>query len=455
MEFEFKGKKENRLVTWFKRLSKKKKIALTAAMVILLLIIVVAGYVISKFSKIEKEDFDEDEIIVNEIAEDIGVGYTNFVLFGADSRDNDVTNDLNTDSIIIVSLNNETKEIKLLSVYRDTLMDLTDGNIQKCNSAYRRGGAKQALGMLNMNLDLNLQKYVTVNWSIVSEVVDTLGGVEVEVTEAEMKEMNKFIGETAAVANKEANYIKKAGVQTLDGVQATTYARIRKNVGNDYARTGRQRELIELVLKKAIKADLATINSLIDTVFPEISTNFTMTEVLKYASNIAKYEIVDNAGFPFDKDSNTLGKRGSCTYSLDLVSDVSQLHEFLFGTIDYEPSSKVQSISDEIDYIVATSKSSSSDNDNDEDDDDDDIDEDDDTTTTANQMTTTESETTTTQKLDTTTAQPDTTTEASTTESETTTTEQATTTEEQQPTQPDTPPPSQEDTNPTSADSSN
>lgn len=360
MEFEFKEKEGKGPVNWFKNLSKKKRIALIVAAVVLVLILIVVGYVMSKFSKIETDDFGEDEIIINETAEEVGVGYTNFVLFGADSRDNDVESDLNTDSIIIVSLNNATKEIKLVSVYRDTLMDMTNGNIQKCNSAYRRGGAKQAINMLNMNLDLNIQKYVTVNWSVVSEVIDMLGGVEVEVTEAEMKAMNKYIKGTAKVAGKKAVLITEPGLQTLDGVQATTYARIRKGVGDDYARTGRQRELIELALKKAVQADLVTINNIIDTVFPEISTNLSMAEILKYVSSIAKYEIVDNSGFPFNKDNATLSGRGSCAFSLDYVGDVSELHKFLFGTEDFEPSDKVKSIAEEVAYIVRTTKGSSS-----------------------------------------------------------------------------------------------
>ena len=373
-EFEFKGKKENRLIAWFKKLSKGKKIALVFAIILLLVLIAVgcvAGYVMSKLDKIDTDEtFKEEDIIINETAQDIGVGYTNFVLFGADSRDNDVESDLNTDSIIIVSLNNETREIKLLSVYRDTLLDVGNGNIQKCNSAYRRGGAKQAINMLNQCLDMNIQKYVTVNWSIVSEVIDQLGGVEVEVTEAEMNAMNKFIKGTAKVAGKKAVLITEPGVQTLDGVQATTYARIRKGVGDDYARTGRQRELIELALKKAIKSDLVTINNIIDTVFPEVSTNLTMSEILKYVSNLPKFKIVDNSGFPFNKDSATLSGRGSCAFSLNYVKDVKQLHEFLFGVTDFEPSDKVRDVADKVSYIVNSTKGGSSNyNDNDDDDD--------------------------------------------------------------------------------------
>lgn len=371
-EFEFKGKEKRGPVAWFKSLSKGKKIGVIAALVALVLLIVagcVAGYVKSKFDKLDIEQFGEDDIIINETAQDIGVGYTNFVLFGADSRDNDVESDLNTDSIIIVSLNNETKEIKLLSVYRDTLLDVGNNNIQKCNSAYRRGGAKQAINMLNMNLDMNIQKYVTVNWSVVSEVIDMLGGVEVDVTEAEMNAINKYIKGTAKVAGKEAVYITEPGMQTLDGVQATTYARIRKGVGDDYARTGRQRELIELALKKAIKSDLGMINDIIDTVFPEISTNLTMSEILKYVSNLTKFKIVDNSGFPFLKDNATLSGRGSCAFSQNFVEDVRMLHEFLFGVADFEPSDKVKEVANDVDYIVGSTKGGSGYYNDDDDDD--------------------------------------------------------------------------------------
>jgi len=415
-EFQFKAKKKNRFVVWFKKQNAVKKAAVilaAAAVVIALGVAVVSGYLMSKFDKIDTETFKDGDIIVNDELEDIGVGYTNFVLFGADSRDNDVTKDLNTDSIIIVSLNNETKEIKLVSVYRDTLLDIKNNNIQKCNSAYRRGGAKQAINMLNMNLDLNIQKYVTVNWSVVSEVIDTLGGVEVDVSEAEMKEMNKFILETAAVAHKKVNYIKKPGKQTLDGVQATTYARIRKGVGDDYARTGRQRLLIELALKKAVKADLGTINDLIDTVFPQISTNLTMSEILKYAKSLTKYQIGETSGFPFEKWNATLSGRGSCAYTKDLAGEVSQLHEFLFGTVNYEPSNKVKSIGDEIAYVVRNAKGSLQSEDYVEDSDDDDMTSEDTTTNTSDESeSTTESEDGTTEQdndADSTTAQePDT-----------------------------------------------
>ena len=349
-----KAKNKSKVVAWFKGLSKKKKAALIAGVVVLLLMLAVVLFVAWKFSKLNTEKIDADEIITNDFVGDepIGVGYTNFVLFGGDSRHGDVDKDLNTDSIIIVSLNNETKEIKMVSVYRDTLLDLTNGSIQKCNSAYSRGGATQAINMLNMNLDLNIQKYVTVDFGAVVDVIDMLGGIEVDVSEAEWKAVNKYIDETGSVAGKKANHLTHAGVQLLDGVQATTYARIRKGVGDDYARTERQRLVIQLAFEKALKSDLVTLNKIIDAVFPKVATNLTMSEILGYAKSITKYKIGETSGFPIERGSSTIPGKGSCVYPVTLKKNVTLLHEFLFGETDYQPSSKVVSISGEIASIV-------------------------------------------------------------------------------------------------------
>lgn len=352
-----KARNKNKLVVWFRGLSKKKKALLITGVVILCLLVAAIIYVASIFSKLNTEEIQEEDIIVNDdIVDAMGEGYTNFVLFGGDSRSGDVTKNLNTDSIIIVSLNNETKEVKMVSVYRDTLLDLTNGKIQKCNSAYSRGGATQAINMLNMNLDLDIKKYVTVDFGAVSELVDMLGGIEVDVSEKEWKEVNKYIDETAKVAGKKAKHLTHGGLQTLDGVQATTYSRIRKNVGDDYARTGRQRLVIQKVVEKAMKSDLATINKIVNKLFPRIGTNFTMTEILSYAKDFTKYSIGETTGFPFVKGSGTIPGRGSCVFPMTLKSNVSQLHEFLFGTEDYQPSSKVVKISGEIASIVGNRK---------------------------------------------------------------------------------------------------
>ncbi len=350
-------KEKNGFAKWFKGLKNTEKAALIIGALVLVLVLVVAGYVFWAFSKLETEDIKEEDIIINEFEDEtVGEGYTNFVLFGGDSRNGDVKKDLNTDTIIIVSLNNETREVKMVSVYRDTLLDVSKNSIQKCNSAYSRGGATQAINMLNRNLDLNIQKFVTVDFGAVTDVVDMIGGIEIDVSEKEWKEVNKYIGETAQVAGKKAIPLTHSGLQTLDGVQATTYARIRKNVGDDYARTARQRLVIEKVVEKAMKSDLATLTKIIDKVFPKVYTNLSMTEIMSYAKDFKKYKMGENTGFPFDKGSGTIPGRGSSVYAITLAKNVTKLHEFLYGTEEYQPSATVASISNTIAEIVGNRK---------------------------------------------------------------------------------------------------
>ena len=190
-------RKQMKITQWFKKLSTKQKVLLISGIVLLVLMLAGVIYVASIFNKLNTEEIKEDEIFINEdLPDTIGVGYTNFVLFGGDSRSGEVNKNLNTDTIIIVSLNNETKEVKMVSVYRDTLLDLSNGKIKKCNSAYNIGGAKQAINMLNMNLDLDIKKYVTVDFGAVVDLVDMVGGIEINVSEKEYKEVNKYIDET-------------------------------------------------------------------------------------------------------------------------------------------------------------------------------------------------------------------------------------------------------------------
>ena len=348
-----RNRNKNRLLQWFKKLSKGKKIALITGAVLLVLIVAIVLFVMSKFQKLDTQEIKKEEIHINEFEEEeVGVGYTNFVLFGGDSRKGEVEKNLNTDTIIIVSLNNETKEVKMVSVYRDTLLDTGNNSIRKCNSAYAAGGPAQAINMLNKNLDLNIQQYVTVDFGAVSDVVDMLGGIEVDVSEAEWRAVNKYIDETGMVAGKKANHMTHAGLQTLDGVQATTYARIRKGVGDDYARTERQRLVIQKVFEKALTANFSTLNKIIDKVFPQVSTNLSMTEILKYAKDVTKYKIVETSGFPFEKGSGTVPGRGSCVFPITLKKNVSLLHEFLYGTEGYKPSSAVETISGKIAGVV-------------------------------------------------------------------------------------------------------
>ena len=322
--------KKGRSTNWFTRLSRGKKIALCISGVIICLAASAGFYVTAKLGKVKREVIPKEKIVVNDLEEDVGVGYTNFAVFGVDSREGEMEKGTRTDCLIVASLNNETKEVRLVSVYRDSFLDLSDGTLQKCNAAYSYGGAEQAINMLNMNLDLDIQDFVTVDFTAVSDVVDLLGGIEIEIQEEEVQYINEFIDETGAVAGKAANHITTAGLQTLDGVQATTYARIRSTAGSDFTRTERQRRVIEKIAEKAVKSDLVTINKIIDQVFPKIKTSLSITEILNYAKSFAKYKIAETTGFPMEKTTDTIPGKGSIVIPTDLLTNVKMLHEFLY-----------------------------------------------------------------------------------------------------------------------------
>lgn len=354
---------------WFTRLKLWQRISLISLGVILLLFLGVIIYIYSKLNKIDTQKIRAEDIVINEEVKlnrelDLGEGYKNVALFGVDSRDGNLGEGNRTDCIIVASLNNETKEIKMVSVYRDTLLNLSEGTYQKCNAAYSYGGPVMAINMLNMNLDLDIEDYVTVDFGAIADAIDLLGGVEIDLTEEELPYLNQYLTETANSAGKQTYFIGTPGLQLLDGVQATTYARIRSTAGGDFTRTERQRLVIEKMFEKARTADLGTINEIIDKVFPQVSTSFTIQEILMYASAYSDYTLSDNMGFPVDKSTDTVSGLGSIVIPENLSSNVTKLHEFLFGTAGYTPSSTVQNINSNIQYTVNSVGSESSDNEN-------------------------------------------------------------------------------------------
>lgn len=344
---------------WFMKLCMWQRVLLCTVIVLICVAVGAVFYVKAKWDKIDSQKIKSEDLIINEEVRkkkeqevDLGKGYTNIALFGVDSRDGNLEKGNRSDTIIVASLNNETKEIKMVSVYRDTVLNLSDDSYRKCNAAYSYGGPTMAVNMLNMNLDLDIEDYVSVDFAAITDVIDLVGGVEITVSEEEVAPLNKYVSETARSSGKKANKIEKAGTYLMDGAQATTYARIRSTAGGDFTRTERQRLVIQKVVEKIQKADLVTINKIIDQVFPKISTSFTLQELLQYAQAYSEYKLGDNSGFPFDKGTDTVSGLGSIVYAVDLSANVKQLHKFLFGEENYEPSSMVESIAVKLDSVV-------------------------------------------------------------------------------------------------------
>lgn len=323
-----------------------------------MLAVLAAGIVIvaSKMSKLETIEINTDALsISNEIEHESG--YVNVALFGLDSREGTLGEGNRSDTMMIASLNLETKEIKLVSIYRDTLLELSDGSYNKANSAYAFGGPEAAVSLINKNMDMNIEKYVSVNFNVLADVIDAVGGLDIKMTDEEVVHMNNYCVETSEVTGKDYTRIEPevAGTYHLNGVQAVSYARIRYTAGGDMERASRQRLVINKIAEKAQKMNLSTINKIIDSVFPNIATNFTLSEMITYAKYFKDYSLGDSIGFPSQSTSDMLTGVGSVVIANTLSSNVKEVHYFLFGNDGYEVSSTVQSIDNEIAYRAAQS----------------------------------------------------------------------------------------------------
>lgn len=316
----------------------------------MLLVIVIGGgaaaaaYVTSKMDKMEVEQLDANKLEINQEVEH-KTGYLNVALFGVDSRELSLGKGTRSDTIIVASLNQETGEIKLCSVYRDSLLQQSDGSYNKANAAYSFGGVEGAVALLNKNLDMNIEHYVTVNFNALSDVVDALGGLDIEMTHTEAELTNGYFEEVAKVTGREFEMVDGyEGLNSCEWWAGTAFCRIRYTQGDDFKRTERQRLVIEKIVEKLQSANLATINKIIDDVFDEVGTNFTLPEILSYAKDFKSYKLGETTGFPYNVSTGTLSGIGSTVIPTSLTSDVQQLHQFFFGDDGYTPSETVQNI---------------------------------------------------------------------------------------------------------------
>ena len=345
---------------------KSKKILFILEIVVLLLFIgglFVYGQISAKLDKIDIQETDlaDQDIVTNDQAPQM-TGYTTYALFGLDHRSkNEKLNTENSDTIIIASINNDTKAVKLVSVYRDTLLNVKDDTYSKANSAYALGGPTNAVSMLNTNLDLNITDYVAIDFNALVTVVDCLGGLDIPLSYAEIVHMNNYCVETSEETGKSYTPVElpdpkpedeEAIVDTyhLNGVQATSYCRIRYTASLDMGRTERQRRVIQMIVDKAKKAGLSTIFDIMDQVFPMVKTSVSKTEILKMIPAMIGYSIDETTGFP--NDYKFAQVKGSVIVPTTLESNVLKMHQFLYGDTSYTPTQDVLNRSAQITNIA-------------------------------------------------------------------------------------------------------
>ena len=386
-----------------KNKKKKKRTGLKVAIIVVEILVLLAlaavFYVTQKLGKIEYNPINVDDIdnnfahetVTNEQGEtqtadssnyqaEVLEGYTNILLLGSDARDNSIQNLLkteenHTDSIIIASINNETKEVKLVSIYRDTLLKMVDTKnggtkytYDKATEAMFWFGVESALSMVNTCFDLDITDYVMVNWNALIDIIDAVGGIDLEITEDELYWLNAYLVDTSENTNRTYEEVPAAGYVHLDGIQATAFCRIRycktvNGTNDDYGRTERQRTVINLLVEKAKKMNLTQLDAAINSICNNIATSFSADELISMAMDIAKYSIGETKGFPFEL-SYSAGKTIYTDYPYenykvvdmlvidDLEKNVSELHEFLFGVENYEPTAGCKKISEELNDIL-------------------------------------------------------------------------------------------------------
>lgn len=335
-----------------KRKKKKNKIILFAVEIFVLAVLLVGLFVYSKLNKVDstgeigKEDVNIE--LDSETAE-VLEGYTNIALFGLDNRDTGRYDGGNSDCIMIASINNDTKKVKLISVYRDTFLNVKEETYNKINSAYSYGGPKGAIAALNRNLNLDIVNYVAVDFGALVEAIDLLDGIELTLTDQEVQIMNdNYIDEINQVTGKSSGRLSGGGTYRVDGVQALAYCRIRYTAGDDFKRTERQRLVLTKMIEKAKGSRIATVGSMINSMIDEISTSYTSKGLLELASSVMDYELEDTHGWPFELCTGNYGSKGSLVVPTDLETNVKELHEYLFDEKN-NVSSTVSGISD---YIV-------------------------------------------------------------------------------------------------------
>lgn len=360
-----------------KKLKTGHKILIFSAEILILLILAGVWYGVSKLEKMSYDHIDRENIVINDVSEDTKntlKGYTNILLLGSDARDNTPealldTETNHTDSIIIASINNETGEVKLVSLYRDTLLYIPEG-ANSSNYIYTKAteamfyyGVESTISMINTNMDLDIQDYIMVNWNALIEIIDAVGGIDLEINDTELYWINEYLRDTGKNTGRTYTEVENSGQVHLDGIQATAYCRIRYGGGSDYRRTERQRTVIGLVFAKAKEMGIGKLDSAINAITENIATSLSPTDILAMATSAMDYSLdteTGTTGFPFELTDQITTIPGlevtDPVVPKNLEQNVSELHKYLFGVENYTPSSAVQNISDKIISMTGAQK---------------------------------------------------------------------------------------------------
>ena len=367
---QIKRKKKNK--------SLRKRILLGILIVLLIAAVAVSvvaykgyTYLDAKVSSMDKVDTNIEDFSIDDKVDKNLSDYINIALLGVDARLGEDKEHTRTDAIIVVSIHKKSHEITLTSVMRDSYLQIQNNEneemLDKITHANVYGGPVNTCRALNKSLDLNISQFVVMDWKTVADTVDAIGGITMDVKDNEIWDLNHWGPETAINTGREAyTPIVKSGKQKIDGVQAATYCRIRKNSGGDPGRTQRMRKVVYATIDK-IKKNPKLVFDLAEDVFPSVMTNISTKQILKLAPVALDFTMEDNYVYPFDYAGVKLGDTVKVWYAIPttLEDNCKLLHKIVFKQEDYNPSKQCRDLSkitvDETGWSLGTEMNSTGD----------------------------------------------------------------------------------------------
>lgn len=278
----------------------------------------------------DKDKIHENSIISNESQQSEKI--RNIVLFGIDATDG---NHGRSDAIVIVTIDKNNNKLKLTSIMRDSYVNIPGRKMDKINHAYAFGGPELALKTLNKNFELNLKDFISVNFSSLPKIIDSIGGIDLDIDSEELKAINQHIRHNNEINGTNSSYINKTGVQSLDGTQAMAYCRIRYTLGGDYERTGRHREVLTKIFDKISSMPVVRYPFLLNELLPMVTTNLDTEEILALGSNLVSIDNLSLEQERFPRDEYCEGKIINRIYYLTFNKDetVKQIHNYIYNDI--------------------------------------------------------------------------------------------------------------------------
>ena len=352
-----------------KKTSVKKIIFRILIIIILVFLLALLGayfFVNGKLSKLNHKELDTNQLGIDTSVQDEMKDYRNIAILGVDSRSDTYSSDYRTDSIMVASINKKTGDIQLFSIYRDTYVQMElNGKTyyDKINHAYYNG-PENTIKTINKNLDLNIDDFALADFNAVRDLVNAVGGIDLDITREELKYINNYILDVNKVTGSKSKNITSAGTQHVDGTQAVAYCRIRYTTGWDFKRTERMRTVLQKTVNKIKNLSLTQLNSLMNEMLPKIETSLSKTEIYTLVPQLLKMNISKSFGWPYQTvgtefDNAKYGpsdgvKKGKDYYGTPktLESNVIKLHQEVYGQTNYVVSENVKTISEKIKTIT-------------------------------------------------------------------------------------------------------